>query len=509
MAFTFTGLSEINERMPVKADDVTNSSALMSYDSSDLSDLENQPPQINYPTGKKYHRLNSKTPDVYQTDPSSQQSNGMQTMFFLPKGFNVDSREHGNYQSIVVTKDNLYLLESMGTDSNQGAIIKISMNDIKQMGLDTPDQINSIAEAFHFYSPLNKHGYASSKYFENPDTSLSDFSSVINGDKESANHLSSALNELSDKQDQSNTTLKYWNKILNRTNNNLKKLQSSKPKNKIAKSQLKANQATAKQIIKHANNEISTWQKFQNNYQNKTKEVQQDLSQQQAKIDLEEKQYAKLQAFIPKLKMYKSIVNKIKVTGLMDIGHGQSLSYNPVDNGLYLIQDDQPTTDPYNHVIKMNPDTLNVEKRYSFLMPHDGAYYKIHTLTFDNQGNAYVGRSYSYGEDGNKYIIFKGNFSDNSVYFQPEKQLIDRGNPVNQYISYDASNNRIYIVSNDLLTSVPLDKLNQGTLTPDDVNYTLFDTHREFEGLSFDQAGNGYQLLLWSPEVMKYNYPLN
>jgi hypothetical protein len=74
-----------------------------------------------------------------------------------------------------------------------------------------------------------------------------------------------------------------------------------------------------------------------------------------------------------------------------------------------------------------------------------------------------------------------------------------------QSISINHKNNRLYLVSDGVFYSMPLNKLISGTLSADDFYYTVLSTNREFEGLSFDSYGIAYLLVLRGTEVLISN----
>ena len=67
---------------------------------------------------------------------------------------------------------------------------------------------------------------------------------------------------------------------------------------------------------------------------------------------------------------------------------------------------------------------------------------------------------------------------------------------------YDPKNNRIYMVSNSAVLSVPVAKLSKKALKPADVWTTQFDVNREFEDFELDKDGNYYLLVNKYPEIM-------
>ena len=78
-----------------------------------------------------------------------------------------------------------------------------------------------------------------------------------------------------------------------------------------------------------------------------------------------------------------------------------------------------------------------------------------------------------------------------------------------QGVAVNPANNRLYFVSDDILTSVPTSGVQSGNFSADDIHYQAFDSGREFESLAFDQDGYGYLLALWPPELMQSTNPLN
>ena len=83
-----------------------------------------------------------------------------------------------------------------------------------------------------------------------------------------------------------------------------------------------------------------------------------------------------------------------------------------------------------------------------------------------------------------------------------------------QSLAINPITNRMYLVSDGVFYTMPLDKLNNKTLTEDDFHYSVFDTNREFEGICFDSDGNNYLLVLRGTEILKskdvyYQYSLS
>ena len=67
-------------------------------------------------------------------------------------------------------------------------------------------------------------------------------------------------------------------------------------------------------------------------------------------------------------------------------------------------------------------------------------------------------------------------------------------------MGYNPQSNRLYMVSDSVVISVPVAKL--GKLKPADVHTTIFNCKREFEGIAFDAEGNGHILVNKQVELM-------
>lgn len=122
------------------------------------------------------------------------------------------------------------------------------------------------------------------------------------------------------------------------------------------------------------------------------------------------------------------------------------------------------------------------------------------TLAFDRQGYAYFS-SYS----GRRSLrVYRGTMNDHGVHFKLMMQgLAYRPGQTHQSIAYNPHNDRLYFVSDDAISSVPVKKLRQRQVTPKDVHASVFASQREFEGLSFTAAGQGYLILNRGAELMR------
>ncbi|MFT8433334.1 MAG: hypothetical protein ABF657_02560, partial [Lentilactobacillus diolivorans] len=118
---------------------------------------------------------------------------------------------------------------------------------------------------------------------------------------------------------------------------------------------------------------------------------------------------------------------------------------------------------------------------------------------------AYWGRKLGKG-----YMFFYGRLDENGVSFQASSSMVgQRGGTTNQGVAVNPQNNRLYFISDDILTSIPTSQIQDGSFKASDIHYQAFNSGREFESLAFDQDGYGYLLALWPPELMQSTAPLN
>ncbi|UQS87440.1 hypothetical protein MOO44_04610 [Nicoliella spurrieriana] len=539
------------------------------------------PPTVVY-NGKfnqTQYQMDQQNPSHSYTD--QQGTTTFNTDYYLPNGFHVDSREYGNYQSSAQIGDNMYFVESLGDKVKQGAIAKYNTTDLTNLGVlgGNGDGRDLIWKAYTYTSPYTAYGQANLKLAANYQSVLND---AQNSDNDSQNAVQNASAQVaSDQQDNqayqaalqkitnaadqyaakvqsalvkqrlfnakitkrlaaSNyvayfnqvtaTSLKTANQVTTKRKQVVKRLRKAKPAQRKAlmkqlkqltgrQTQLRATVKAAKVALKQFNQgigkryltatqNVNDSNQLVNQDQLDVQTAEQNVTHNVQSLEAEHAQYLK----------YMAIVDAAQVSPLLNIGHGQTLSYNPVTQNLYLVQDDTLANLPAggtNTITEINPTTLQPIKQFNFPLINGNANYSINTLTFDTAGNAYFGRKESVVEAGQKsfstYQIYKGTLNETTgaANFSAVPQNINWGGYSNQNLDYDAYNNRMYIVSDNIITSVPLDKLVAGTLQPSDVHYMSFGINREFEDLSFDAQGYGYLLTLWSPEVMKSQAPLD
>ncbi|KZX17047.1 hypothetical protein [Methanobrevibacter filiformis] len=221
-------------------------------------------------------------------------------------------------------------------------------------------------------------------------------------------------------------------------------------------------------------------------------------------------------------KKEKELKKAIKVGPIFETGHGQSLSYNPKTNSLWMWQNTNITSYKLN-LMEINMTKLKPESIYRFSVRFNNTLLnRIQNLDFDNEGNFYfdkkVGTINSKPDE-----IFSGklireynnsNASNNSGNLNKSKIkttlnmdilaiIQQRPGTHGQFIAINPRSNRLYLGSDSVFYNMPVDKLRSNTLTADDMNYVILDTKREFEGMGFDKNGTEYLLVLRGPEILK------
>lgn len=191
----------------------------------------------------------------------------------------------------------------------------------------------------------------------------------------------------------------------------------------------------------------------------------------------------------------------VKVGGIFTTGHGQSLAYDKKHRSLYMWRDTSMSATKTSTLQRISTSSLTPNKAITFHMSSYGANVPGgHDLTFDHSGNAYY-----WTVSGSKVKVYKGTIGTKTVHFRLTKQLFThRPGTHEQAMGYNAHNGRLYLVADDSITSYPAKKLNgKGTLKNRDFKYTKFNSHREFEALSFTNSGHGLLLSNKNPEVFQ------
>lgn len=199
----------------------------------------------------------------------------------------------------------------------------------------------------------------------------------------------------------------------------------------------------------------------------------------------------------------KEVQKAIKVGGLFDTGHGQSLAYNLKSHALYMWRDNETKsgapTSTGGYIQHISASSLKPDRAISFHLVSHGFIHGGHTLTFDKYGNAYF-----WSNPGNGVNVYKGRISAHHVVFRRTDQVFKHlpGTHI-QSMGYNEKRGRLYLVADDSVASFPAKKLNgHGSLTNSSFEWSGLTPKRETEGLTFDATGHGYLLCNHDPEVL-------
>ena len=200
----------------------------------------------------------------------------------------------------------------------------------------------------------------------------------------------------------------------------------------------------------------------------------------------------------------KALQKAIKIGRLFDTGHGQTLAYNPKDQGLYMWRDNRKGNGGpignQGYIQHISAKTLRPDRAISFHMNgHDASVYGG-TQTFDQDGNVYF-----WSLEGPRAVIYKGRITQHSVKFRRTNQILKKApGTFAQSMGYNPKRGRLYLVSDDSIASFPAKQLNgHGSLTRHSFEWSELTPRREIEGLTFDNAGTAYLLANHNPEVLR------
>ena len=202
-------------------------------------------------------------------------------------------------------------------------------------------------------------------------------------------------------------------------------------------------------------------------------------------------------------KRQQEIQKAVKVGGIINTGHGQTLAYNPKDNGLYMWRDNRNNsgsqTSTHPEIQQINPNSLKPEQAIRFyLRAHGTSTIGGGTLTFDQYGNAYYWAKSGFGA-----YVYKGHVSMKDVKFRRTDQFLKRSpGTYEQSMGYNAKRGRLYLISDDSIASFPSKQLNgHGSLNSKSFEWSRLSPRRETEGLTFDESGYGYLLMNHNPST--------
>ena len=196
----------------------------------------------------------------------------------------------------------------------------------------------------------------------------------------------------------------------------------------------------------------------------------------------------------------------VKVGPQFVMGHGAAFAYNPKDKHLWFVT---KTKSKKTDLRRINMTTLTPDLCVNFTFDKKIAF--GNNITFDKTGKVYQFQ-YSSSKQGkcpkHAVKIYQGTINlkaKKKVAFKLMRNVIKYPVAANhglQAAGYDYKLNRIYIVSNSAVMSVPVTKLKKNTVKRADVWMTQFDVGREFEDFEVDGRGNYYLLVNKRPEVM-------
>lgn len=490
--------------------------------------IDTKLPKMTPTWGNYTHVRNMDVPSNYTSiDSINTGSTTFKTKWFLPEGFHVSPEEHGNYQGGIIANNSIYFVESAGTNTNKGAIVKIGLDALDKLGIDDSTQQNILAKVFNFFNRNSAYGSDHSK-------SLSDF--IINTDvyrKDNSNIQTKIANmkkaiaaanlKVKTNQKAFNNATKQAKKKLAKTiktnRKTVKKLKKKHVKTRAIKKQIvklnkayKKLNAKKKNLSKLAPNSFKTYNRVKKAQAKLITKDNKQINALNAKIDHNNHEIDRIGQRNDLFSKYFDLSKLLTISPVTNIGHGQTLSYNPSNNHVYLAQDDKLGVvgdDFYNQVTEMDAENMNPVHVYRFKLNNKGHYYAIHTLTFDNDGNAYFGVRGGPKKMKGTYTLFHGTMNESGIQFTPVKGLVKWPGSFNQGVTYNRNNNRLYLLSNDMIISIPVDEVKNDNIQPQDVHYTTFGTNREFESLSFDSSGYGYLVVLWRSEVLKSTTPID
>lgn len=197
---------------------------------------------------------------------------------------------------------------------------------------------------------------------------------------------------------------------------------------------------------------------------------------------------------------YKSVLAAIKVGPTFNTGHGQSMALNPKTNQLWFVQT-PGTSGGYATVQRLSKTSLKPDTTLKFRLRSGRNNVTMgENLTFDAKGKAYFSSLVA----GSKAMrIYQGSINTKQTKFKLVQQLKYRPGTINQSVGYSSKSNRLFLISDDAITSVPVSKL--GRLKAKDVHATTFASGREFEAVVFNNDGTGYLLTNKGPELLQTN----
>ncbi|MCI1553370.1 MAG: hypothetical protein LKH74_05535 [Levilactobacillus sp.] len=198
----------------------------------------------------------------------------------------------------------------------------------------------------------------------------------------------------------------------------------------------------------------------------------------------------------------------IKVGPAFTTGHGQSLAYDWATGKFYMWCDQESAPrinlSQYGVLQQISASSLKPVHQIRFRLKSQTLVVPGgHVLAFDRAGHAYF---WTRPDPVNVYL-YQGTIARNHVHFRLTKQILEHGpGTCVQSLAYNPHNDRLYLVADDSIASLPVAKLaGNGSLTAADVTWTGFASTREFEGLTFGSDGQAYLMSNHNPEILVGN----
>ncbi|QBP17655.1 hypothetical protein ACPOK3_05575 [Acetilactobacillus jinshanensis] len=197
--------------------------------------------------------------------------------------------------------------------------------------------------------------------------------------------------------------------------------------------------------------------------------------------------------------------HRIKVGKPFKGGHGQAVAYNPKGRPSLWLLNDLGGPIHRGSLEKISLKSLRPQHQIRFNLKRNDNLGD--SLAFDNHNNIYNENMIWPSTAGGHYrpgmiLLHQGHVNWHHVKFSDVSQGLRRspGNVV-QALAYSPRTKRLYIEENDVIVSLPVNKL--GHLSPRDVKETILRQRREYEGLSFDRSGHAYILMNHPKEIMR------
>lgn len=184
-------------------------------------------------------------------------------------------------------------------------------------------------------------------------------------------------------------------------------------------------------------------------------------------------------------------------------GHGQTLGYNPVTNELWFTREAKGKSTTF---VQVDPDTLEEVKEIHTPFGRRGTVPPV--MTFDRDGNFWMytrsaGTNYA---PAGTIRFYKGKIENNHVScIQVGQGLRYPPGPQCQAFGYNPYNDRLYVMSNGEILTVPATKLANCSATADDVECIKFlgSVKRECEGIAFNEEGCAFFMTNKPCEIMR------